>query len=242
MIKKHIPNFVTTLNLFSGCIAIVYAFKGNLVLSSWFIGFAAIFDFLDGMLARILNTKSPIGTQLDSLADLVSFGVAPAMILYQFMRFSHNMPFLPFTDNGKALAFAAFLIPVFSALRLAKFNIDENQSSSFIGLPTPANALFFASFPLVMLQAEGSELHVLVSLLSNYWVLLGATLFFSWLMVSSIPLFSLKFKNLGFGDNIFRYILISSALLLFIFLKFFTLPLLVMLYVFLSLVANIRKA
>jgi CDP-diacylglycerol--serine O-phosphatidyltransferase len=241
LIKKHIPNFVTTLNLFSGCIAIVFAFKGNLVLSSWFIGFAAIFDFMDGMLARVLNAKSPIGIQLDSLADMISFGVAPAMILYQFMRFSHNTPFLYFNEVN-ALAFAAFLIPVFSALRLAKFNIDENQSSSFIGLPTPANALFFASFPLVMLQAEASNLHVLVSLLSNYWVLLGATLFFSWLMVSSIPLFSLKFKNLNLADNIFRYILIFSALLLFIFLKFFTLPLVVMLYVLLSFVANIRKA
>lgn len=237
MIKKHIPNFITLLNLFSGSIAIVFAFKGNLMLSSWFIGFAAIFDFLDGMSARLLNAKSAIGLQLDSLADVISFGLAPSFIVYQLMLQSYNAPFIYFNDVN-ITAFAAFVIPAFSALRLAKFNIDENQTSSFIGLPTPADALFFASLPMVIFQAENEGPEQILTLLNNYWVLLGLAVGFSLLMVSSIPLFSLKLKNFRLHDNLNRYLLIFASIGLFIWIRFYALPLIVVVYILISLVEN----
>lgn len=237
MIKKHIPNFITLLNLFSGSIAIVFAFKGNLMLSAWFIGFAAIFDFLDGMSARLLNAKSPIGLQLDSLADVISFGLAPSFIVYQLMLQSYNAPFLYFNDVN-LMAFAAFLIPAFSALRLARFNIDENQTESFLGLPTPANALFFASLPLVNFQAEKEGLDTMLSFLKNYWVLLGLAVSLSLLMVSSVPLFSLKLKNFRFQENQNRFILIIAAVILFVSIKFYALPLIVILYILISIIGN----
>lgn len=241
MIKRHIPNFVTILNLFSGCISIVFAFGGNLVLASWFIGFAAVFDFLDGMLARWLNAKSPTGVQLDSLADVVSFGMAPGIIVYHLMLNSHNIPFLYFIDKN-LFAFFAFLIPAFSALRLAKFNIDDNQSDSFRGLPTPADALFFASLPLVMLHAGKSGVEDIAHMLRNFWMLLGFTVAFSLLMVSNVRMFSLKVKGLAFGENKMRYIFLLIAAVLIVVLKWFALPLVVILYIFLSLLENLRKA
>ena len=183
MIKRNIPNFITTLNLFSGCIALVFAFNDNLLLTAWFLGFAAIFDFFDGMLARILHVKSPLGVQLDSLADMVSFGVVPGAIMFQLMENSQTKPFNYFFDIN-LWSFLAFLIPIFSALRLAKFNIDDRQTDSFIGVPTPANALLFASLPLVLSQAKDWDLTFIVGLLNNYWFLLALTVIFSGFMVS----------------------------------------------------------
>ncbi|OZA56958.1 MAG: CDP-diacylglycerol--serine O-phosphatidyltransferase, partial [Sphingobacteriales bacterium 39-40-5] len=141
--KKHIPNSVTCLNLFSGCLGIVFAFQGNLIWASYAIVIAAVFDFFDGMLARLLKAYSDIGKELDSLADMVSFGVLPSVIIYQLFALSPQIDF-----GADWLSFSAFIIAVFSALRLAKFNIDTRQSENFIGLPTPANALLIASFPL----------------------------------------------------------------------------------------------
>lgn len=241
MIKNNIPNFITILNLLSGCISIVFAFGGNLLLASWFIGFAAIFDFLDGMAARWLNAKSSIGGQLDSLADVISFGLAPAFIVYHLMLTSYGIPFLYFNDEN-VYAFVAFLIPAFSALRLAKFNIDENQSDSFRGLPTPANALFFASLPLVLFQAEKSGIDSITVLIKNYWFLSGIALAFSLLMVSKIRLFSLKIKSLAFGENKIRYAWLFLAVVLVLTFKWFALPVVVILYILLSLPENIRKA
>ncbi|NOX85322.1 MAG: CDP-diacylglycerol--serine O-phosphatidyltransferase, partial [Chlorobi bacterium] len=143
--KKHIPNFITLLNLLSGVISIYFGFTGDLKLSALMIFVAAVFDFLDGLMARLLNAKSDIGLQLDSLADVVSFGVAPAFVLFQTIRLVNG-------ESGEEslnyLAFTAFLIPLFAALRLAKFNIDENQATTFSGMPTPAVALYFASLPI----------------------------------------------------------------------------------------------
>ena len=241
MIRKQIPNFVTILNLLSGCISIVFAFGGNLALASWFIGFAAVFDFLDGMLARWLEAKSPTGGQLDSLADVISFGLAPAFVMYHLMLKSYNIPFLYFNDKN-VYAFLAFLIPAFSALRLAKFNLDENQSDSFRGLPTPANALFFASLPLVILQSDKAGPETISNLLKNFWLLLGFTVAFSLLMVSNIRLFSLKVKRIAFGENRFRYILLVLAAVMFVAVKWYALPLVVILYILLSLLENIRNA
>lgn len=241
MITRHIPNFVTILNLLSGSIAIVFAFNGNLQLASWFIAFAAVFDFLDGTLARLLNARSGIGLQLDSLADVISFGMAPAVIMYQMMQASFNIPFLYF--SGKNLvAFLAFIITALSALRLAKFNIDEEQQEAFKGLPTPANALFIASLPFVMMQAEKDGAEAVVSLLHNFWLLLLVTLVFSGLMVSNTRLFSLKVKSLRFRENQIRFVFAGLVIVLIVLLKVYAIPLAVILYILLSLAENIRKS
>jgi len=235
VIKRNIPNFITMLNLFSGSIALVFAFNDNLFLTAWFLAFAAIFDFFDGMLARLLHVKSPLGVQLDSLADMVSFGLVPGAIMFQLMETCETAPYFYFFELN-LWSFAAFLIPVFSALRLAKFNIDERQTESFIGVPTPANALLFASLPLVLSQAQGSDFTSIVGLLKNYWFLLALTVVFSGLMVSEIHLFSLKFKSLSWNQNAAKYILIILAIVLFIRLKFISIPIIIVIYILLSLI------
>ena len=233
MIKKHIPNFVTSLNLFCGSISIIFAFKGNLDLAAWFIGLAAIFDFLDGMLARLLNAKSDIGLQLDSLADVISFGLAPSVIVFQLMEKTFNEPFI-YSFDFNVFSLTAFIIVVFSALRLAKFNIDTEQIDDFKGLPVPANALFFASLPLVYFQAESTGFITVQNALSNYWILLSLVVIFSGLLVSNIPLFSMKFKNLFWKGNQLRYILFISFFILFFWISFYSLPLIIILYILLS--------
>ena len=235
VIKKHIPNFVTCLNIFSGAISIVFAFKGNLDLAAWFIGLAAVFDFMDGMLARLLNAKSDIGLQLDSLADVISFGLAPSIIVFQLMERTLNKPFIYWFDLN-VFSLIAFIIVVFSALRLAKFNIDTEQADDFKGLPTPANALFFASLPLVYYQAESLGFQFLQNSLTNYWVLFALTLIFSSLLVSNITLFSMKFKNLFWKGNQLRYILFVSFFVLFFWIRFYSLPLIIILYILLSVI------
>ena len=187
MIKKHIPNFITCLNLFSGCIAVLMAFKGNYQGAFIAILVAAVFDFFDGFAARILKAYSPMGKELDSLADMVSFGFAPGMIVFSLLTEANIHEWLPYL---------AFIIPVFSALRLAKFNIDERQTSSFIGMPTPANAIFWA----------GMAFSFASFLVSNVWILVGLTVAFSYLLVAEIPMFALKVKNLAWKDNQIQYI------------------------------------
>jgi CDP-diacylglycerol--serine O-phosphatidyltransferase len=241
LITRHIPNFVTILNLLSGSVSIVFAFEGNLILSAWFIAISAIFDFLDGLLARLLNARSEVGLQLDSLADVISFGLAPAMLVYQMMQTSFNVPFAYFSGQN-LIAFSAFLIAAFSALRLAKFNVDDSQQDSFLGLPTPADALFFASLPVVLFQAEKDGAEIIVGLLKNYWVLLAATVVFSTLMVSKVRLFSLKLKSLSFQGNQIRYIFAGLVVVMILVLKLYALPLVVILYILLSLADNFRKS
>ena len=204
VIKNNIPNTVTCLNLFSGCIACVMAFEARYDLALLFIILSAVFDFFDGMLARVLNAHSIIGKDLDSLADDVSFGVAPSLIvfsLFKEMYYPANMEFL-----APYLPYAAFLISVFSALRLAKFNNDTRQTSSFVGLPVPANALFWGS-----LVAGAHDLLVSENCHPVYILLLVCL--FSWLLVSEIPMFSLKVKSLAWKGNELRYILIACAII-----------------------------
>ena len=204
VIKNNIPNTVTCLNLFSGCIACVMAFEARYDLALLFIVLSAVFDFFDGMLARILNAHSIIGKDLDSLADDVSFGVAPSLIvfsLFKEMYYPANMEFL-----APYLPYAAFLISVFSALRLAKFNNDTRQTSSFVGLPVPANALFWGSFVV------GAH-DFLVSENCHPVYLILLVCLFSWLLVSEIPMFSLKVKSLAWKGNELRYILIACAII-----------------------------
>lgn len=201
--KKYIPNFLTSLNLFSGCIAIVMAFEGAFFWVVFWVIVAAIFDFLDGMAARVLNAPSKIGKELDSLADVVSFGVAPAAAVFIMLR-SYTNYLESLTSIQSYIPYLAFIIPVFSALRLAKFNIDERQTSSFLGLPTPANALFWVSYVYGMYNLSTTNNMILFLTL-----ILIPTL--SLLMVSEAPMFSFKFKNMKIKGNKKPLLLIVCA-------------------------------
>lgn len=233
--KKHIPNFITTLNLFSGCIGIIMALQYRIDYAAYFIGLAALFDFMDGMAARLLHVKSEIGKELDSLADVVSFGVLPGFILYQMMVASPNIPASGSTISTFALI--AMIIPVLSAVRLAKFNLDTRQTTSFIGLPVPANAIFLGALPLIKIQAEyGDSLSWLTSVTNNYYTLAILAVGMSLLLVSKIPLISLKFKNLKFAENKPQFILIIFAVIAFVLLTFTAIPLIILAYIILSVI------
>jgi len=196
-ISKHIPNFITTLNLFTGSVAVYFAFNGHFEIAFYAILIAALFDFMDGFAARLLHAYSPMGKELDSLADVISFGLAPGAIAFSLLEQS-NLP--------GWVRFAGFIIPVFSALRLAKFNIDERQSESFIGMPTPANALFWT----------GISFSFSTFLISTPWVTLVAIAVMSLLLVSEIPMLALKFKGTGWKKNSTRYLFLVGCLLLII--------------------------
>jgi CDP-diacylglycerol--serine O-phosphatidyltransferase len=183
------------------------AFSGKFESAMLFIVLGAVFDFFDGMVARLLGVSSPLGVQMDSLADDVTFGLAPATVIFSFMKLLDYPEFLG--DVAKALPYFAFLIAVFSACRLAKFNIDTRQTTSFIGLPTPANALFWSSLIV------GGEKWLLET--ENSWILILALIFlFSYFLVSEIPMFSMKFKNLSWKSNKTRYIFLLGSLPMFI--------------------------
>ena len=191
--KKHIPNSITMMNLFSGCIAIVMAFQQNFLGVFIFVVLAGMFDFFDGFSARLLHVSSPMGVELDSLADVVSFGVAPAAAIFIFLKdFTAYPEFLLTLQEW--IPYAAFFIPVFSALRLAKFNIDDRQTTSFLGLPTPADALFWVSF-CYGLQNVAQENESLI------YVVIAFIALFSWLMVCEIPMFSFKIKSKKLKGN-----------------------------------------
>ncbi len=238
--KQHIPNTLTSLNLFSGCAGLVFAFEGKLHIAALLVLAASVLDFLDGMSARLLKAYSPMGKELDSLADLVSFGLVPSAIVFNYLTYS--LPSWSIMVLGlNAVPFIAFILTIFSALRLAHFNIDEKQSEEFIGLPTPANALFFISFPLIVYYGnETSALHAFIhGLTQNSYFMIGLTLVFSFLMVSPLPLFSLKFKSLGFPDNRARYIFAVISILLLVFLTIYALPFIIITYIALSLVIHL---
>ena len=202
-IKKHIPNTITCCNLISGCIAIAFAFSGNIDSSFTWIIIGAIFDFFDGMSARLLNVSSPIGKELDSLADVITFGVAPSTILFSKLSI---MAYPPMFDSLRfVLPFAAYIMAAFSALRLAKFNLDERQTLGFIGLPTPANALFWGALMIGAGEWIESSPYML-------FFILGGILVSSWLMISEIPMFALKFKEWGWKGNQVKYIFLLTCI------------------------------
>ena len=225
LMKQHIPNTVTCLNLFSGCLGIVFAFNGELNFAAYAILISAVLDFLDGMLARLLKAYSEIGKQLDSLADMVSFGVLPSVIIYQIFLLSPQT-----TPYSSFLNYSAFLIAVFSGLRLAKFNIDTRQTENFIGLPTPANSLLIASFPIIMEQNNSFFMNYIM----NPYFLFIFSLGMGLLLVSEIPLISLKFKSFKFSDNLLRYTLIGSSLILLLLFQFAAIPIILCLYFLIS--------
>ncbi len=230
-IKKHIPNTITCGNLVCGCLAIVSAFEGNLLASTYLVGIAAILDFFDGFTARLLKVHSEIGKQLDSLADMVTFGVVPGVIIYHLFQSSLLMQ----EDNHMGLiAYSAFLIPVFSALRLAKFNIDTRQSDSFIGVPTPANAILICSLPLIKsFQPTVGDFNI-VPIIESPIFLVSLSIIMSYLMVAELPLFALKFKNFGWADNKIRFSFLIVSLLLLVAFKFLAIPFIIFLYIILS--------
>ena len=232
--KKHLPNAITCLNLLCGCLALTCIFTGGsgvaplrgLELGAYFVGLAALADFADGLVARALRVSSAIGKDLDSLADMVSFGVVPGAILMQLLRQATA------GDGGPAtwLPYAGFLVTIFSALRLAKFNNDTRQSDSFIGLPTPACTLVVASLPLILTHDQFG----LASLLLSPWLLLGLTGLLAGLLVAELPLFALKFKSFGWAGNQRRILFIALAAGLLLLLRAAAVPLVVLLYVLLS--------
>jgi len=230
-IKKDIPNTITCCNLLSGCVASVYAFLGVYPLAFTFIIAGAVFDFFDGLSARTLKVSSPIGKELDSLADVVTFGFAPATMVFSWLREcadAHLDMLIAF-----AMPFVAFLLVAFSALRLAKFNVDERQTSSFIGLPTPANALFWGALVI------GSH-DAIVGQPYGWVLVLGLVLLFSWLLVAEIPMFSLKFKNLSWKCNRIVYIFLLVSLVLLIVLGLNGLSAVIGWYIILSILTQKR--
>ena len=220
---KHIPNLLTISNLICGCIALYFTFQGKLVFTAYLIGLAAVFDFMDGAVARLLNVSNPIGKELDSLADMVSFGLVPGSVVFHLLE----------EGTLNQYSFMALLIPIFSAYRLAKFNVDENQNENFIGLPTPANCLVFISIPLITTFNSESIIAYLVVIPE---ILLIITVLMSLALVSRINIFSLKFKNFKLQDNKFRFFLITMSIILLTWLEFSAIPIIILLYILISMV------
>lgn len=223
-----VPNLMTCGNLLCGCLGIVFSFRGDLLLAGALIFLAAVLDFFDGFAARLLNQASPIGKELDSLADMVTFGVLPSMIIFQYLERTNDS----IEIEGMLVSFIAFLLAVFSALRLAKFNIDTRQADSFIGVPTPANAIVVASLPFILRTYPESQ-----ALIINPTVLIGYTFIMSFFMVMEVPLLAFKFKNFGWKENQIKYIFFGLSVVLLILLKFAAVPLIVGIYILLSFIA-----
>lgn len=220
-LTKHLPNFLTICNLLCGCIGIVLVFDGELFYATYLIWLAAVFDFFDGFVARWLKAYSDIGKELDSLADMVTFGALPAFIMFHLLNDAFGESYLPWL---------AFAIAAFSALRLAKFNIDTRQSDSFIGLPTPANGLFISALPFVLEQQNS-----LANFVANGYVLLAITIIFSLLLVAELRLFALKFKNMSWQDNKVRFVFIALCMVLIPLFQISAIPLIILLYIIMSL-------
>ena len=219
--KRHLPNFLTCCNLLCGCFGIVFVLEGRELPAAYFVWLAGVFDFFDGFAARMLKVTSSIGKELDSLADVVSFGVLPALVMYRMLGSA---------SNSSALPYLAFLIAIFSALRLAIFNVDETQRDSFRGLNTPANTIFITSLPLLYNDVGRWLYHPAT--------LAGITIVFSLLLVSRIEFFAFKFKTFSWADNKIRFtFLIMSAVLLAVF-RFAGIPIIILLYILLSLLNN----
>lgn len=236
---KHIPNFITCLNLLCGCLAIICVVLGNPLNAAYLVIAAAIFDFFDGFAARILKVSSPIGAELDSLADMVTFGVVPGLILLHYLAggIQNLNGILSFLEDPILLIPLA--IPVFSALRLAKFNVDTRQTDSFRGLPTPASALWVISIPLII---EFMPFHIWwepESVIVDRWFVIGSSVGLSALMVSDIPLLAMKFKSFGWKGNGVRYTFLIISVVLLIILQPVAIPIILSLYVLISIINNL---
>jgi len=251
---KQIPNLFTLLNLVFGCLAIISILQNGITIivdpngtqlidmpekiwmASLYIGLAAVVDFLDGFIARLFKASSEMGKQLDSLADVVSFGVAPGLIIYQFLRLSYAQE-----EGGVDISIVwlipALILPCAAAYRLAKFNLDNSQSFSFKGLPVPAVGILIASFPLIYWNVNEQWV---INLLLNKWFLYGLVLLLSYMMVSNIPLMSFKFKNFGIKDNAPKYLLVIISIISIVVLKWLAIPAIILAYVLVSLLFSKR--
>ncbi|MCC9017107.1 CDP-alcohol phosphatidyltransferase family protein [Flavobacterium lipolyticum] len=232
-IKKHIPNLITLINLFCGCIAVVFVSQDNFLMAFCMVSLGIFFDFFDGFFARLFKVSSPLGLQLDSLADMVTSGVVPGYVMYSLFLKSAD------PNNEVALTivpFLGFIVTLGSCYRLANFNIDTRQTDSFIGLPTPANALFVLSLPLVI---DFSDSLIIFEMLTNHWVLLGITLCSAYILNAEIPLFALKIKKFTVKDNVLQIVFLLISLVLVVLLQYMAIPLIIIIYVLLSIVNNI---
>jgi len=235
---KHIPNFVTLLNLFCGSVAVLFAVNGNMIATVFFVFLGIFFDFFDGLLARKLNVQSELGLQLDSLADMVTSGLVPGIVMFHLFNLT-GPDWLEFGSEGllglelnSLLPFFGLFITLASAYRLAVFNIATNQTDSFIGLPTPANTLLILSLPLIM-EFQNSD--IMNAIILNKWFLVGITLVSCYLLNANIKLLAIKFKNWGFKDNAARYMLIILAVVLLVVFQFAAVPLIIITYIIISL-------
>ena len=232
-IKKHIPNIITLLNLFCGCIAIIFVTKQDFEMAFYMVCLGIFLDFFDGFFARLFKVSGPLGLQLDSLADMVTSGVVPGYIMFYMLSNSQHE-----ISSHPLMPFLGFIITLGSCYRLAVFNIDTRQTNSFIGLPTPANALFVLSLPLVLKYSD--SLFVL-EILTNQWVLMAITLFSAYILNAEIPLFSLKIKKFNLKDNALQIVFLSLSFLLLVFFQYSGIPLIIIGYVLLSIASNVFK-
>jgi len=228
-IKKHIPNIITLLNLFSGCVALIFAMNKDFEMAFYFVALGIFFDFFDGFFARLLKVSSPLGLQLDSLADMVTSGVVPGFVMFQMLANTAEATTMTW------LPYLGFIITLGSCYRLANFNIDTRQTDSFIGLPTPANCLFILSLPLIL---HYSDSFAVLEILTNPTILIIITLLSAYILNAEIPLFSLKIKKFNLKANLHQIIFLSFSLLLLVFFQYLGIALVILMYVLMSVVLN----
>ena len=233
-LKKYIPNALTMGNLLSGCIAVLFAVHDQMEYVAFFVALGIFFDFFDGFFARLLKVQSEVGLQLDSLADMVTSGVVPGVVMYQLLLDATDIPWgASFEAYHLNIAYIGFIVTLASAYRLAKFNVDDRQTNSFIGLPTPANTLFIISIPLILIYGEYAFAK---ALFTNPYILIGIAIASCYMLNAEIHLFALKFKTWDFASNKVRYLFIVLSIALIVFLHYLAIPLLILLYVLLSLI------
>ncbi len=243
--KKHIPNLITLGNLLCGTIATIAAVNGNFEMAALSVTIGIILDFLDGFFARMLHVSGDLGKQLDSLADMVTSGVVPGIVMFSLLQENSLNLFEKSADTLNIASFSTGYLPYFGLLltlaacyRLANFNIDTRQTNSFIGLPTPAMSLFVISLPLIPIYSDNQ---FFIDLIQNNYLLFGITLVLSFLMNAEIPLFSLKFKNYKVNENILKYVFLFVSILMILFLEVLAIPLVIILYVVLSIGSNLTE-
>lgn len=244
--KKYIPNALTLLNLFCGSIAVILAVSNHFVAASIFVFLGIFFDFFDGFFARKLEVQGPLGIQLDSLADMITSGLVPGIVMYKLLYMTIDLPIETFEGWSDTLYWSGLKMPLLpllglgitlaSAFRLAKFNIDEDQQSYFKGLPTPANTLLIISLPLIM-EFQNSDL--MNTIILNKWFLIGLTVLSCYLLNSNIKLFALKFKKWGFKANASRYVFIILCIIFLIVFRFAAIPIIILMYIGMSLLDSI---
>jgi len=226
-LRPYVPNTITLLNLFSGCIALHFAFQQNYLFAFYFVALGIFLDFFDGFFARMFHVSGPLGVQLDSLADMVTFGALSAFIVFSMLQEIYPESYLPFL---------AFFIATQSAIRLAKFNIDTRQSDRFIGVPTPANGLLISTLPFMAEEFEWAG-----NFIYNGPFLIGFTLVFALLLTADLPLIALKFKKFTFKDNKYRYLTLIISLICFLTMGIAGIPAAIISYVLLSILENLEN-